>query len=158
MFFNQLTKGNTMEEEKQFYSTQSRLVVANAYASQIMSDVSEKISTGCECRTITEFYKQCSQEELDEVTDWNHGVFGKALCDSIDKIIDDALLSAGLAICEISSIRIEETFHVTRELNKSIRVTTIFLVSLCPEVKFFYECTYRNGKNASKNETEFTIY
>jgi len=149
MFINQPTKENTMQEAKLFYSTQSRLVVANAYASQIMSDVSEKICGGFECRTIAEFYDQCSQEEYEEVTVWNYGVFGKELCDSIDKVIDDALLCENVAISRIFSIRINESFHVTRQLNESPRVTIQYFATLWPDVDFFsrFHVQKRRGTN-----------
>lgn len=87
----QVGKETTMGNAKLFYSTKPREFVADAYASQIKSDVWEKLSKGFECKTIAEFYKECSPEELEEVTQWNHTVFGKALCDEVDQAIDIAL-------------------------------------------------------------------
>jgi hypothetical protein len=78
----------TKEQSKEFYSTKPQLVVANAYASQIKSDVWEKISEGFVCRTIAEFYEECSVDEFETVIDWNHFVYGEELCNAIDKAID----------------------------------------------------------------------
>ena len=101
-----------MEEEKLYYSTKPRLFVANAYAAQIMSDVSEKILTGFECGTIEEFYEECSQEEFDEVTDWNHNVFGEALCNAIDIAIDRALYVEETVMSNVFGIEIHESFRI----------------------------------------------
>lgn len=80
-----------MQKAKLFYSTKPRLFVANAYAAQIRSDISEKICTGFECISIEDFYEECSQQEFDELTDWNYAVFGEALCNTVDTAIDRAL-------------------------------------------------------------------
>lgn len=99
-----------MENAKLFYSTKPREFVANAYASQIKSDVWEKIiEEGFECKSIAEFYKACSPEELEEVTQWNHTVFGKALCDEVDQAIDIALSVAETEISNVSWIVITES-------------------------------------------------
>jgi hypothetical protein len=97
-----------MENAKLFYSTKPREFVANAYASQIKSDVWEKIMEGFECKTIAEFYKECSSDEISEVTEWTYGVFGKTLCDLVDNAIDSALVEEDTDMSNVNWIVIHE--------------------------------------------------
>jgi hypothetical protein len=99
-----------MNKSKLFYSTKTRELIANAYASQILSDVWEKLSEGFECKTIAEFYKECSNKELIEVTNWTHYVFGKNICDLVDKAIDEAILTEETEIANVRWIFISEAF------------------------------------------------
>lgn len=112
MYINHPTKGNIMQKAKLFYSTKPRLFVANAYAAQIRSDISEKICTGFECISIEDFYEECSQQEFDELTDWNYAVFGEALCNTVDTAIDRALYAEETFISDVFSIEICESFRL----------------------------------------------
>ena len=96
----------TKEHSKEFYSTKPQLVVANAYASQIKSDVWEKISEGFVCRTIAEFYEECSVDEFETVIDWNHFVYGEELCNAIDKAIDYEIELEETEMSNVSHIHI----------------------------------------------------
>lgn len=98
-----------MQKTKFYYSKKPRVIQANAYAAQIMSDVWEKISEGFECKNITDFYAECSEEDLAEVTDWTHTVFGKELCDSVDQAIDRALDDEETGMSNVFRIVISES-------------------------------------------------
>lgn len=99
-----------MKEAKLIFSTKTREFIANAYASQIKLDVWEKISEGFECKTIAEFYKECSSEELLEVTKRTHSVYGKKFCDLVDQAIDDAITQEETDMGNVSWILIHESF------------------------------------------------
>lgn len=97
-----------MQDAINFYRNKSNEFLAKAYASQIYSDIWKKISEGFECKTIKEFYKECSTEELLEVTTWTNTVFGKELCDAVDYAIDYTLAEEDTEISNVAEIEIEE--------------------------------------------------
>ena len=99
-----------MEEEKLFFNTKTREFIANSYASHIKWNVLEKISDGFECKTIAEFYKECSTEELLEITKWTHSVYGKEICDLVDQTIDDAMAEEETDMKNVRWILIHESF------------------------------------------------
>lgn len=97
-----------MQDAINFYRNKPIEFLASAYASQIYSDIWEKISEGFECKTIAEFYKECSSEELSEITIWNHSVFGEELCHSVDYAIDSALAGEKTELSNVAEIEIFE--------------------------------------------------
>lgn len=97
-----------MQETKNHYSKESREFLAKAYASQIYSDIWRKISEGFECKTIAEFYNECSSEELSEITNWNHSVFGEELCNAVDYAIDVTLTEEKTELSNVAEIEIFE--------------------------------------------------
>jgi len=99
-----------MEKAKLFFSTKTREFIANAYASHIKWDVWEKISEGFECKTIAEFYKECSTEELLEITKWTHTIYGKEICDLVDQAIDDAIAQEETDLGNVNWILIHESY------------------------------------------------
>lgn len=104
-----------MKKAKLYYSDKPRELLASAYKSQIYSDIWEKISEGFECKTIAEFYKECSKQELAEVTNWTHTVFGKELCDSVDQAIDLALIEEETEMSNVDWIEIYESICTPEE-------------------------------------------
>lgn len=99
-----------MQDAINFYRNKPFEFLAKAYASQIFSDISKKISEGFECKTIREFYKECSTEELLEIKTWTNTVFGKEICDAVDYAIDYTLAEEDTVISNVSEIEIE-AFH-----------------------------------------------
>lgn len=99
-----------MQDAINFYRNKPFEFLAKAYATQIYSDIWEKISEGFECKTIKEFYEECSAEELLEITTWNNSVFGKELCDSVDYAIDYTLIEEHTEISNVAEIEID-LFH-----------------------------------------------
>lgn len=106
----------TKEYSKEFYSTKPQLFVANAYASQIKSDIWEKISEGFVCRNVAEFYEECSVEEFETVIDWNHFVYGEELCNAIDKAIDYEIELEETEMSNVSQIKI----YVSNSVKKNV--------------------------------------
>lgn len=74
-----------------------------------LNGIEPKLVGGFECKNIAEFYKECSPQELADVTNWTHGVFGKTLCDLVDNAIDSALVEEDTDMSNINWIVIHET-------------------------------------------------
>lgn len=111
-----------MQDAIDFYRNKPIDFLAKAYVSQIYSDIWEKISEGFECKTIKEFYEECSAEELLEVTTWTNTVFGKELCDAVDYAIDYTLAVEDTEISNVAEIGIEALHFVKLKLLVTLRL------------------------------------
>lgn len=93
------------------YMTQTKKSNENDYARQLLWDIKDKIGDGFECLTVAGFYENCSEEELIELTEWNHTTFGEELCDLVDEAIDLALKNEETVIENVRSIFIHENHN-----------------------------------------------